>query len=218
MPIAVRGIGHWFPSVDGRVLSEIDLTIGDGETISIIGPSGSGKTTLLGIIGLLIRPKTGSVVVDGCSVTRVDSVDATRLRSSALAWSFQASNVFGARSVGDNVLLTARARDVACEDLEGILLSVGLLDRIDSRSRELSGGELQRLSIARAIACRPKYLVADEPTGNLDQSTSLRTTDALFEAVPQGMALIVATHEPAVAELCGRHYSIVDGSLYEVTM
>ncbi|HLV91398.1 MAG TPA: ABC transporter ATP-binding protein [Acidimicrobiia bacterium] len=204
------GSGPW-------VLDGVDFDVDDGETVAVMGPSGSGKTTLISILGLLMAPASGSVLIDSIEAP-VSEADRHRLRSVAFGWVFQTVNVLGRRSAIDNVaiplLASGSSRDSAELAAVGALARVGLADRAADEVRDLSGGELQRVCIARALAHRPRFLLADEPTGQLDHATSVRVLDALQDLVTDsGSGMVIVTHDPQVAEICDRTVALVDGRL-----
>lgn len=217
MPLILRQVSHSYrPGV--RVLTEVDLSVGRGESVAIVGPSGSGKTTLLSILGLLEAPTQGAVLLDGVRASHRGRA-ANRLRSSVFSWVFQSVNVLRGRSVLDNVALAWLAKGTSREQAEAsareALEAVGLLEHVMTPAQLLSGGELQRVCIARAVAARPQYLLADEPTGQLDRATSDKVLDALWNARPESMALVVATHDRRVASRCDRVLELADGHLHE---
>jgi ABC-type lipoprotein export system ATPase subunit len=179
-----------------------------GEAVALMGPSGSGKTTLLSILGGLLRPSSGSVRVDGTGTPVLEVV----------SWVHQSSPALGRRTALDNVVLgflaTGRRRAASREPAEELLGLVGLDHRADARAGTLSGGEVQRLGIARALARGAPFLLADEPTGQLDHATGLVVQDALFAGLDAGVSVIVATHDPEVAARCDRVLEVRDGSTH----
>jgi len=200
------------------VLDDINLAIAPGESVALTGPSGSGKTTLLSIMGLLTVPKGGTVFLDdGTIPTRGPVRD--RLRADAYAWVFQTVNVLGHRTARDNAALGLLARGVpraeASRRAEDALEAVGLAGHVAARVVDLSGGELQRVCIARAVASAPRFVLADEPTGQLDHATSENALDALWSARHPDTSLVIATHDPSVARRCDRVVSLVDGYAVE---
>jgi len=203
---------------DHTVLDEVSLTFDAGETVAITGPSGSGKTTLMSILGLLLPPTSGTVLVDGQPVPE-GGRQRDRLRGGRIAWIFQTVNVLGRRSALDNVVLGLLAQGMHRTQAEPAaaeaLAAVGLKDRAGQQVRELSGGEVQRVCGARAIAGNPTYLFADEPTGQLDSAASELVIDSLLEARDADTAVIIATHDPAVAQRCDRVITVEAGSLTE---
>lgn len=186
------------------VLAGADLVVDEGESVAILGPSGSGKSTLLGVLGGLVRPQAGQAWVEGASA-RLSDVS---------AWILQTVNVLPERSVLDNVVVGALAAGLSRPDarLEALhrLTAVGLEGRAADRVRLLSGGEVQRVVIARALAAGRPFLLADEPTGQLDRANSSVVLDALFSTAG-GAGVVVVTHDPHVAERCDRVARIVDG-------
>lgn len=214
MSLSVEGVSHHYDS--RRVLDDVSLVVEIGEAVAITGPSGSGKTTLLGIAGLLMRPTSGSITIDGHPVPD-SSRQRDRLRASKLGWVFQTTNVVGRRSTLDNVALGLLAhgadRSVARRRAAELLDGFGLGARASAPASSLSGGEVQRLCIARALASPARYLLADEPTGNLDRSSTLSVVEALNQASGHDVGLIVATHDPLIAAGCQRVLELVDGRL-----
>jgi ABC-type lipoprotein export system ATPase subunit len=212
MSLELIKVSHAFGSQ--CVLKEVTLTVNDGETVAIRGASGSGKSTLLSILGGALRPTSGRAVVhvDG---TQRDP----RSTAEAFGWVFQTTNAWSRRTVVDNaatgLLALGEPYTVARRTATVMLQRVGILSKATMAANTLSGGELQRLCIARALAPKPRYLLAVEPTGQLDQSTSLEILDVLFDASDQVNALVVATHDPLVSERCDRQLQLVDGELVE---
>ena len=216
-----------------EVLKAISLERDAGSVTAVIGPSGSGKSTLLRCLNLLTTPDSGSITIGDVSVAlsgRKKSVPAkvaTRLRRST-GMVFQHFNLFPHMTALQNVmegprtvkgLPAAQCRDIA----QGYLAKVGLIEKADSYPANLSGGQKQRVAIARALAPSPRILIADEPTGNLDQATGRQVADLLFaKAAERGMTLVLVTHDPALAARCSRQVSmrsgrIEDASSLEVT-
>ena len=189
------------------VLSSAHLVVDEGETVAVLGPSGSGKSTLLSVLGGLIQPTRGTAHVETSDGSQV------RMRE-ACAWVLQTVNVLPERSALANVAIAGMAsglsRRAAMGDAALRLSAVGLDDRAQEPARVLSGGELQRVVIARALASRRPFILADEPTGQLDRATSDAVLDALFNSTC-GAGVVVVTHDPVVAERCGRVVRIDDG-------
>ena len=201
-------------SFDGRqVLSGASLEVQACETVAVLGPSGSGKTTLLSVCGLLLRADSGSVRIDGQEVNRM-----SQLRPGAIGWVLQQSNSFPRRTVLDNVALGSLAAGFSHAESQGLseraLTDVGLSGRLHSEARELSGGELQRMCVARSIAARPKLILADEPTGGLDEENSRQVASLLRQASSTGAAVVVATHDLALAQACHRVVEMHKGRLH----
>lgn len=210
MSVALRAIAH---SYDGErwVLGGIDLDVSTGEAIAVVGPSGSGKSTLLAIVGGLLTPTRGEI---SYASTRSPS-DARPVTQPRIVWVFQTTNVLAPRTVLDNVaigpLAVGYARPEAEATAREALEAVGLGNLAGRRSYTLSGGERQRVCIARAMAAQPDLILADEPTGNLDQQTSRHVTELLLRTRSQGVALLIATHDSSVAALCNRVVRLQDG-------
>ena len=218
MSLELIRVSHSYGPGRPAVVRDVSLAIASGETVALMGTSGSGKTTLLTILGLLIRPTLGHVYLDGDPIS-ASHRDADPLRSSCFAWVFQSGNALGRRTALDNAALglltrgrTVReAATVAMEALD----AVGLGHLAAREARSLSGGELQRVCIARALAVRPRFLFADEPTGQLDHTTTLEVVTALLDNRPRGTAVLIATYQAEVAARCGRVLRIIDGRLEE---
>lgn len=209
----VAGVSHRYRK-GPLVLDNIDLFIASGEAVALMGPSGSGKTTLLSIMGLLTKPVSGFVSVDGIRLPhRGRRLDVAR--AELFSWVFQTVNVLGQRTAADNAALGLLARGVARSQAtvqaDRALTAVGLADRTQDEVTEFSGGELQRVCIARAMAAVPRFVLADEPTGQLDHATSQLVLDSLWEARHRDTSLVIATHDPMVVERCDRVVLLVDG-------
>ncbi len=199
----------------GRVvaLHGISLSIEDGESLAIIGPSGSGKSTLLNLLCGLDHPSSGEVRFEGKAITA--RLDWRRIRAKHVGIVFQSFCLLPELTARENieVAISTNLKDSErrARSLE-LLDAVGLAERANHKPPRLSGGERQRVAIARALINRPRLVLADEPTGNLDQSTGRSVLDLLMGVVrSSGAALVMITHEPAVAACCGRRIKIVDG-------
>ena len=204
------------------VLREVSLSLGQGENAAILGPSGSGKSTLLSIIGTLLPPSTGRVVLDGIDPAERGEPELAALRNRRIGFVFQEHHLLPQCSVLENVLIPGIAdgplkRETA--DRGRLLLErVGLSDRLEHRPAELSGGERQRVALARALVNGPALLLADEPTGNLDRGTAEGVGRLLVELQQQeNMMLIVVTHSRRLASLMSRQLELDDGKLREMT-
>jgi putative ABC transport system ATP-binding protein len=207
--IALAGVnlslGHEAARV--HVLKDIDLHIGRGEAFGLIGPSGSGKSTLLMVMAGLERPDTGAVRVADEDLTRMDEDALARFRGRNVGIVFQSFHLIPTMTAVENVAVplelagAAKARERARDELA----AVGLAGRLDHYPAQLSGGEQQRVAIARALAPRPAVLVADEPTGNLDEETGQQIIELLFAGqAKQGTTLVLVTHDTALAARCDR--------------
>ena len=202
------------------VLSEISLDIARGESLAIVGPSGSGKSTLLHIIGTLDRPTSGSVALNGQDLGALDDQQLARVRNRQIGFVFQSHYLLPQCSVLENVLVPtlafaeAAARDGASERAERLLKRVGLRERMSHRPGELSGGERQRVAVVRALINQPQLLLADEPTGSLDQTSARELGQLLLELNrEEGVTLIVVTHAHELARRMGCVLELRDGRL-----
>jgi len=198
-----------------EALRGIDLSVGRGEYIAVMGPSGSGKSTLMHILGLLDTPTSGSYRLDGDEVSALSRRRLAHLRNRQIGFIFQNFNLLPKASVLRNVELPLLYSGVAKADRQrrahDVLDRVGLGDRVKHRPNELSGGQRQRAAIARALVADPAVVMADEPTGNLDQHTGTEIL-ALFDALhEEGQTVIVVTHDNNVAARAQRIVNIVDG-------
>ena len=198
-------------------LAGVDLVVERGEFVALVGPSGSGKSTLLNLMGLLDRPTSGRVILDGTDTRPLDDRGITRLRASTLGFVFQFHHLLPAFTAIENVMLPAWADEgfpsaAMRADAEALLRAVGLGHRLEYRTTDLSGGEMQRVAIARALARRPPLVLADEPTGNLDTESATAVLDLLLRFnAEQGTTFVVVTHDPRVAARCARVVELVDG-------
>jgi len=210
--------------VDGptvvRVLEELDLAVQAGERIAIVGESGVGKSTLLHLLGGLDRPSGGQVLFDGEDIFTGSDAELAAFRNRTLGFVFQFHHLLGDFTALENVMLpgliarqptaVVRARAVA------LLERVGLQERLTHRPAELSGGEQQRVAVARALCLRPRLILADEPTGNLDPTTGEEVQELLLDLNhEQGSALVIATHNPHLAAAMGRTLRLADGRLHD---
>ncbi len=200
------------------VLRGIDLTVTRGECVSLVGPSGAGKSTFLHILGTLDRPTAGTVRFEGEEVFARDDRRLAAFRNRSVGFVFQFHHLMGDFTALENVAMPARIAGVeggaAREAARELLTAVGLDHRLDHRPSELSGGEQQRVAIARALVCRPRLVLADEPTGNLDHDTGGRVHGLLLELNrTYGMTLIVATHNLELAESADRILTLEDGKI-----
>lgn len=215
--LCLDGVSHRY-GAGPLVLDGVNVGITPGESVALMGPSGSGKTTLLSVMGLLTTPTAGSLMIDGGPVARRGR-RRDKVRAEWFSWVFQTVNVLGLRTARDNAALGLIARGVprreANRSADEALSAVGLADRAMDRVVELSGGELQRVCIARAVASIPRFVLADEPTGQLDHATSLQVLDALWAAKRPETALVIATHDPMAARYCDRVIRLIDGRIVD---
>lgn len=195
-------------------LRDITLNINDGEWITITGPSGSGKTTLLNIISCLDRPSEGSVKIKGQEVTQLGQAQLTRYRREHFGLVFQQYHLIPYLSALENVMLAQYFHSRVNEKrVRETLESMGLGHRLDHIPAHLSGGEQQRVCIARAIINNPTILVADEPTGNLDQKNGQDVLNRIKKLNHEGRTIILVTHNPTMAELGDRTIQLTDGAI-----
>jgi len=199
------------------VLAGASLELASGEAVAVVGPSGSGKSTLLNLAAGLDVPDSGTVIVDGRDVAGLDDDERTRLRRGTVGVVFQQFHLLPHLSVLENVLLPAWISGpsaAATDRARGLLDRVELDDRADDAVDRLSGGEQQRVALCRALLNRPRLLLADEPTGNLDAASGARVADQLFGlARDQGAGLLMVTHAASLADRCDAVATLVDGVL-----
>jgi putative ABC transport system ATP-binding protein len=201
-----------------RALNGLDLTIELGEYASIIGPSGSGKSTLLNLISCLDTPTKGEVYIEGVGISTLNGLQKARLRREKLGFVFQQFNLIPTMTTAENVELPMRFRGTPRSQRKtsvGELLSlVGLADKTGNKPTELSGGEQQRVAVARSLANDPKIILADEPTGNLDQKTGEKIMELLTRLNrEEDKTLIIVTHDQKIAKKAERTIRIVDGKI-----
>ena len=198
------------------ILDDVSLDIPTKQMVAIVGPSGSGKSTLLGLIAGLDKPTSGSIILDGVDITRLPEREMTRYRRQKIGYIFQSFHLIPTLTAQENVAVplelngdpTARGR------AEELLAAVGLRDRSGHYPVQLSGGEQQRVAVARAFACRPPILLADEPTGNLDSATGRQVIDLLLGLNrDHGSSLVLVTHDAALASHAERIVSLRDGRI-----
>jgi ABC-type lipoprotein export system ATPase subunit len=201
-----------------RALDNVSLHVAPGEFVALLGSSGSGKSTLLNLIGGLDRATSGSVVVMGRELAQLSSMELAAYRRNTVGMIFQAFNLVPTMTLAENVELPMRFAEVPRgqrgELVRAALERVGLRDRAGHRPSELSGGEQQRGSIARALVNKPTLLLADEPTGNLDSRTGAEIMNLVKQLNREGMAVVLVTHERALADrYATRHIFLADGKL-----
>jgi putative ABC transport system ATP-binding protein len=218
--IEVEGLVKTYGSGTTAVnaLGGVDMTIAEGEFVAIMGPSGSGKSTLLHIVGALEAPTAGDVIVGGVHFRGLDDAGLTRVRRESIGFVFQFFNLLPSLTAVENVLLPALIagrRDAALEARARDLLGrVGLAERADHRPSELSGGEQQRVAIARSVLLSPEVLLADEPTGNLDSRAGAQVLRLLRELNrDEGRTIVMVTHDPGAAAMADRIVFLRDGLL-----
>jgi putative ABC transport system ATP-binding protein len=202
-------------SVETHALREFSLTVGEGEFVSVTGPSGSGKTTFLNIAGLLEEFSGGTYELDGENVPCLNDRERSRVRNEKIGFIFQSFNLIPELNVFDNVDVPLRYRGLNTVErrkrIERVIDIVGLGSRMQHLPSQLSGGQQQRVAIARALAGGPRFLLADEPTGNLDSHMASSVMDLLTEINEEGTTIIMVTHEPSLAKRAKRNIHVRDG-------
>jgi lipoprotein-releasing system ATP-binding protein len=220
--LSLRGVTRTYDTAQGglTVLKGVDLDIFPGELVGLIGPSGSGKSSLLHAAGLLERPTSGEVRIDGEDVGALDERARTRIRLSRVGFVYQFHHLLPEFDARDNVALPMRiagfSEAEARRQAEETLTALGLGERLTHQPAQLSGGEQQRVAIARALANKPRLLLADEPTGNLDPTTSQSVFESLRDLTKTtGVAALIATHNMELAGHMDRVFALKDGHLEE---
>jgi putative ABC transport system ATP-binding protein len=202
-----------------HALRGVSLQVAAGELLAIMGPSGSGKSTLMHLIGCLDTPTTGSLSLDGEPVAGLSEEQLAVIRNRKIGFVFQQFNLLSRITVLENVTTPLMYGGVGWRErgqrAEEALDRVGLSDRLRHRPTELSGGQRQRVAIARALVTRPSIILADEPTGALDQETGRAILDLFAAICAEGKTVIVVTHDPQVGAFCGRRVALRDGLLEE---
>ena len=201
-------------------LDDVSLDIGAGEFVSLMGASGTGKSTLLNLIASIDRPDAGTIVIDGTDITKLSRTALANWRAESIGYIFQTHNLIPVLTAYENVelplLLLPMSRSERQRRVELALQAVDLMDRAEHYPRQLSGGQEQRVSVARAIVTHPKVVVADEPTGNLDDDTSVQILNLLRRLNEElGVTLLMVTHDPEAAAIAGRELVLEHGKLGE---
>jgi len=201
-----------------KALDGVNLAISKGEFTAIVGPSGSGKTTLLNLIGGLDQPTAGTIVVDGIEVTKLSSNDLINFRRDNVGFVFQAYNLIPVLTAKENVTFVMDLQGVPTKQSTTraieLLNSVGLGDRVDARPSKLSGGQQQRVAVARALASKPKFILADEPTANLDGKSAETLLDIMEKLnEEENITFIFSTHDSRVMQKARRIITLEDGKI-----
>ena len=216
--IEIKGIKKSFGSLE--VLKGIDLTIDKGEIVSIVGPSGAGKTTLLQIIGTLDRPDSGTVHVDGIDVTQLSQKKLSDFRNQHIGFVFQFHQLLPEFTALENIMIPAyiagTSQKAARKRAEELLQFMGLSDRANHKPNELSGGEKQRVAVARALVNNPAVILADEPSGSLDSKNKEELHQLFFDLREKyGQTFVIVTHDEGLASITDRTIKMRDGMLEE---
>lgn len=201
--------------VETHALRQFSLDVSEGEFVSVTGPSGSGKTTFLNIAGLLENFSAGKYELDGRDVSALSDGQLSAVRNEKIGFVFQSFNLIPDLNLFDNVDVPLRYRGFKTADrkrrIENVLETVGLASRMKHLPSQLSGGQQQRVAIARALAGEPRFLLADEPTGNLDSHMAMSVMELISEINKNGTTIIMVTHDPVLAEMASRNVHILDG-------
>jgi lipoprotein-releasing system ATP-binding protein len=220
--LSIRGLERSYVTGAGQltVLRGVDLDVQPGEIVGLIGPSGSGKSSLLHAAGLLERPNAGRITVQGRDCTDLPDRDRTRVRLATIGFVYQFHHLLPEFSALDNValplMIAGQSRALAQKRAGELLAELGLAERARHQPAQMSGGEQQRVAVARALANSPRLLLADEPTGNLDPHTSTAVFENLYDLAQRtGVAAVVATHNLELARHMDRVFALKDGHLEE---
>ena len=216
--VSARGLTRRYGEGDSAVdaLRGVSVEIQPGEMTAVMGPSGSGKSTLMHILAGLDKPTSGEVTIAGTEITTLGDNDLTKLRREHIGFVFQFFNLLPMLTARENVLLPLTIAGEKPDDgwLEGLSDRIGLTDRLAHRPSELSGGQQQRVAIARALVSKPTVVFADEPTGNLDSTTSQEILELMRASVDEyGQTMVMVTHDPRAAAMADRVLFLADGSI-----
>ncbi len=220
--LEAAGVEKDYPNGEGgilKVLRGVDLKVEKGDSISILGSSGAGKSTLLHILGGLETPTRGEVMLGKCSVFGLDDWQRSLRRNHSLGFVFQFHYLLAEFSALENVSMPLRVRGESPETAQkmatAILTEVGLAERLRHRPAQLSGGEQQRVAVARALVHQPDFVLADEPTGNLDKENSRMVAAMIFDQLKaRGMGFVLVTHDESLADLTKKSYLLEEGKLH----
>jgi len=199
-------------------IRNVHMHIAKGEFVALVGPSGSGKTTLLNMIGGLDHPDSGNIIVNGTDITTLRSADLVKFRLHNIGFVFQAFNLIPVLTAKENaefiMLLQKENKAKRAERIDGLFKEVGLLDKKNTRPAQLSGGQQQRVAVVRALASKPQFVLADEPTANLDSAAAFNLLDMMAKLnKEENMTFIFSTHDQRVIERARRVITLVDGQI-----
>lgn len=217
--LKIENVGKSYKNGKGKIsaLTDINLTLNKGESLGIIGPSGSGKTTLLNIIGGLDKPTTGKVIINGKDISKFKDKELSMFRNKTIGFVFQFFNLQDYLKVYENVMIPMLFADIKVRDAkiksEKLLEEVGLQKRINHYPKQLSGGEMQRVAIARSLANAPSILLADEPTANLDKKSAQKVLDIFDNISRKGVSIIMITHNPSLCKNFIKTINLDDGRM-----
>ena len=215
--VRLEGVSRHYGTL--RALDGVDLRIRSGEWLSVMGPSGSGKSTLINLLGALDRPTAGRLWVDGAELTAMDEDARVRFRREKVGIIFQQFHLFPHLTALENVMIAQHYHSVAdAGEAAAALERVGLAERARHLPAQLSGGEQQRVCVARALINRPRLILADEPTGNLDAENEIRVLDLLRDLHAEGHTIVTVTHAPRVGNLADRRVELAHGRLADLTV
>ncbi len=207
-------------TIETHALRDFSLAVSEGEFVSVTGPSGSGKTTFLNVAGLLETPTGGQYLLDGQDVSGLNDRERSRLRNEKIGFIFQGFNLIPDLNLFDNIDVPLRYRGFKAKErkkrIEKVLEQVGLSARAKHLPAQLSGGQQQRVAIARALAGEPRFLLADEPTGNLDSLMARQVMELLEFINEWGTTIVMVTHDPDLARRAHRNIQIVDGQVADL--
>ncbi|MGE1060663.1 ABC transporter ATP-binding protein [Bacillus sp. GMa5/1] len=202
-----------------EALSNIDLTVHEGELVGIMGPSGSGKTTLLNMISTIDSPTTGEILINGENPFLLNMNDLSLFRRRNLGFIFQSFNLLNTLTVKENIILPLTLEGAELKEMDNLVIQLaeklGIKDILNNRTYEISGGQAQRVAIARALIHKPKLVLADEPTGNLDSKSAQDVLELLMKVnMEEKETILLVTHDPKAASYCNRVIFIKDGKFY----
>lgn len=220
--LKMNGVSKYYRTnlIETHALSDVNVQVDEGEFVTITGPSGSGKTTFLNLAGLLENFDQGEYFLDGIDVTGLNDNLLSKLRNEKIGFIFQSFNLIPDLSLYNNIEVPLNFRSMPSKErkerIENALEIVGLASRKEHYPNQLSGGQQQRVAIARAIAGQPRFLLADEPTGNLDSLMARQVMELLEDINEKGTTIIMVTHDPQLAKRASRNIHILDGKVNDV--